>query len=147
MLQRYDFVTGIETAAAPTPSPPAAPGDIAVLGATTTMTLADSTGPASITSLLFDKTIYRCFMITYSIYRSASGGSTRAQFGTLMGITDGTNWEIVDQSVSVPSTDDAGVDFTITSAGQVQYTTDANGGSYSAANSIMKWELLQLIAV
>lgn len=147
LTQKYDFVSGIETASPPSSGAPSAVGDVVALGATTTFTIANSTGPSNITGMVFNKTSYRAFFITYSIFRSAAGGLTRAQAGTLICITDGTNWEIGDQPVSVPSSDDAGVDFTITSAGQVQYTSDDNTGSYSAANSILKWELFQLIGV
>jgi hypothetical protein len=143
----YDFTTGIETASAPTTSAPSGLGDVITLGSTTQFTIADATGPANVTNIVFLKTVYRAFEISYCLYRSAAGGSTRAQYGKLFCVTDGTNWEIYDTSVSVPNTDDAGVDFTITSGGQVQYTSDSNGGSYLAANSYMKWELVQLIAI
>ncbi len=43
---------------------------------------------------------------------------------------------------------DAGVTFTIdTSTGQLKYASDANGGSYSAATSWLKWKLEDLVSV
>lgn len=146
-IRDYNFDTGIETEALPSASTPTAPGDIFVLGQKTTFTIADAQALTNVTSLSFDKTIYRSFILTYHIYRSASGGSTRAQSGTLYGITDGSTWQLDNRYVCVPAADDAGVDFSITSAGQIQYVSDANGGSYSAAASILCYELLQLMAV
>lgn len=145
----YEFDTGIETDSAPTSSAPTAPGDFVSLGAKTSFTLVNNqSSPANVTGLSFDKSVYRSFILTYQIYRSASGGQTRAENGLIMGITDGANWEIsVSPSVTVPNTGDAGTSFTITSAGQIQYTTDDNGGSYLAANSKFEYELLQLMAV
>lgn len=148
MIRNYEFVNGPETATPPTPSAPDTVGDILTLGAKTTFTLVNNqAAAANITGLSFNKATYRSFMLTYQIYRSASGGSTRAQAGILMGITDGTNWEISNSAVSVPADDDAGVDLSITSAGQLQYVSDDNGGSYSAANSVFEYELLQLMEV
>jgi hypothetical protein len=146
--RKYDFDAGVSTASSPTVAAPTAIGDIVALGAKTTFTLVNNqSSAANVTGLLFDKTVYRSFMLTYSIYRSASGGSTRAETGILMGITDGTNWEIATTAVTVPATGDSGVTFSITSSGQIQYTSDDNGGSYSAANSVMSYELLQLMGV
>jgi hypothetical protein len=115
----------------------------------TTFTIANNqVAAANVTGLVFDKTKVRSFMVEYQIYRSASGGQTRAQRGTLIGITDGTNWDIIERPfVSLPSTSDVGVTFTITSAGQIQYTSDDNGGTYSAANSKMDWKTTDLMGL
>lgn len=146
-VMKYDFVTGIETAAAPDAVPAAAPGDAFILGEQTSFTLADSQATTNVTSMVFSKVTYRAVWLMVTIFRSASGGSTRAQTGILQLITDGTNWEIGPMSMAaVPNTGDAGVTFTVTSAGQVQYATDANGGSYLAANSYLKWKILDLVA-
>lgn len=147
MTRQYDFDSGIETPTAPTATPPAAPGDVVTLGAKTRFTLANNQSVTNITGCVFNKTVYRMFIISYSIFRSASGGSTRAEAGFLIAITDGTNWVISKSASNCPDSDDAGVDFSITSAGQLQYVSDDNGGSYSAANSVFDWELTQLFAV
>lgn len=148
VTRAYDFDSGIETPAAPTISPPVAPGDVVTLGANTRLTIVNNQGsPASITGMVFDKTIYRSFLITYSIFRSASGGSTRAESGTLKGVTDGSNWEIDPDSVTCPNTGDSGITFSITSGGQVDYVSDDNGGSYDATKSVLDWELLQLMKI
>lgn len=147
VTRAYDFDSGITSATDPTSSGPMAPGDVYALGQKTTFTIPNNHALADITGLVFDKTVYRMFMITYQIFRSASGGSTRAECGTLFGITDGTNWEVAKNAVNCPNTDDAGIDFSITSAGQLQYVSDDNGGSYSAANSVLSYELLQIMAV
>ena len=212
MLQKYDFVTGIETADAPASSTPSADADLITLsfadaryargvadvatlkaiGATrraedlpvwvdslkawfifsagssatgddvnvitptagtgrwlrmdrkTTFTIADNQGSAQdVTGLIFDKTKTRSFLVRYSIYRSASGGSTRSQYGMLLANTDGTSWDYSQG----PDVGDAGVVLTVNSSGQVQYTSDANGGSYLAANSIMKYEIVDVTEV
>lgn len=147
-IQRYDFVTGVESDTMPSTSAGDAVGDALVLGLQNSFTIADNqSSAANVTSALFDKTVYRAVWLEYSIYRSASGGSTRAQTGLIRMVTDGTNWEIDDTGVSVPSSDDAGVDFSVTSSGQLQYVSDANGGSYLAATSVMKWKINALFAV
>lgn len=98
---------------------------------------------ANVTGLSFDKTKIRSFVVEYTLYRSASGGLTRAQRGTLVGVTDGTNWEMIER----PYAGEAGVTFSITSAGQVQYVSDDNTGSYSAPNSVMKFKIADLMEI
>lgn len=123
MIRRYDFVSGVTSAAAPT-------------GATE-FSLANNTANQTITGAVFDKTVYRSFTIRYQIIRG-----TRAEAGVLIGVTDGTNWEIAHgYSVSCPDTDDAGCDFTITSGGQLQVTTD------SGTTGTLDWTLVDQLAV
>lgn len=146
--RKYDFNTGVQTASSPVVAAPTSVGDVLVLGATTRFTIVNNqSSAANITGMVFDKTVYRSFLITFTVYRSASGGSTRAESGTLKGVTDGTSWEVDPDSVSVPNTGDTGITFSITSAGQVQYASDDNGGSYDATKSVLDWELLQLMGV
>lgn len=212
MLQKYDFTTGIETAAAPATSTPSADADLITLafadaryargvadvatlkaigatrraedlpiwvdslkawfifdaddtqtgddvniitptsgsgrwlrmGGKTKFTIADNQSSAqNVTGLSFDKTKTRSFVLRYTVYRSASGGSTRSQSGLCLFVTDGTNWDYAQG----PDVGDAGVVLSITSAGQVQYTSDANGGSYDANNSWMKYEIADVTEV
>lgn len=148
MLTKYQFTSGVETDTPPASSVPAdSPGDVFVLGYKNRFTIANSQSAANVTDLVFLKTVYRTAIIFYSIYRSASGGSTRSQAGTLTLVTDGTNWEISNSYVNCPNTDDAGVDFSITSAGQVQYVSDDNGGAYVAGTSVMDWSILNLFEI
>ncbi len=145
MIQRYDFVVGIETEEAPTAGIASVPGDVFVLGNANRFTLANNQSAANVTGAVWLKTVYRSVWLRYTIYRSASGGSTRAETGTLQLVNDGTNWEVSPvSSVSVPSSDDAGVDFSITSAGQLQYVSDDNGGAYSAPNSWLDWKVIDI---
>lgn len=153
VIREYEFDAGIETGAVPDPADPSASGDVVTLGylisRKTTFTLANNqSSVANVTGLVFDKTVYRSVHIRYQIYRSASGGSTRAKTGTLILLTDGTSWDITEgASVQLPTDTDAGVTFTITSAGQIQYTSDDNGGSYSAANSVFEYQIVSKMAV
>lgn len=206
--QVYDFVTGIETGAPPTPADPTLDADLVPLGfanktyahglatvaalkaltaaqrtdnlpifcdalnawfyfdsassktgndltvltpdagtgrwlrllKSTEMALTDSQASvASVTGALFDKTLIRSVTIRYAIKR---GTSTRAQSGYLELVTDGTDWEVVIvPGATLPSGGDVGVDFFITSAGQLQYTTDAG------ANSVLSWKITDLTEV
>lgn len=115
----------------------------------TSFTIANAqVAAANVTGMVFDKTKVRSFVAEYQIYRSAVGGQTRVQRGTLVGVTDGTSWDIIERPfVSLPTASDAGVTFTITSAGQVQYVSDDNGGSYLAANSKMDWKTTDLMGL
>lgn len=146
-IQKYDFVTGIENADAPASSAAAVIGDSFVLGYQTQFTIADNHAAANVTGALFDKTVYRAVLLQGTIYRSAAGGLTRAHVVNIMMVNDGTDWEIQVSGVSCPSDDDAGVDFSVTSSGQLQYVSDANGGSYSSATSWLKWKIVDLVAV
>lgn len=115
----YEFITSVETANLPSTA--------------SSFSIANNTGPSNVTGLLFDKTVSRSFRVDFQIYRSAT--AKQYERGVLLGITDGTDWYIS----SVGSVGDAGVVFTITSAGQVQYTSDNMSGSYDTANSVMKF--------
>jgi hypothetical protein len=151
-IRAYDFVAGVETSSVPDPATPSASGDVVTLGfyqdGFTDFTLANNQATTNVTGLSFDKTVYRSFVIEYQIYRSASGGSTRARAGSLIGITDGSGWEMVEgPSAVMPADTDAGVTLTITSAGQIQYSTDDNGGSYNAANSLFSYKITRKAAL
>lgn len=152
-IRDYIFNTGVETAALPDVTTPSADADLVnisyLLARKTTFTLVNNqVAAANVTGLVFDKTVYRSFEIRYQIYRSAAGGSTRAKRGSLIAVTDGTNWDITEgAAVILPTDTDAGVTFTITSAGQVQYTSDDNGGSYSAATSVLEYQIVSKMAV
>jgi hypothetical protein len=152
MIRVYDFVGGVETDTDPAASDPVAAGDVVTLGylqdGFTDFTLANNQAVTNVTGLSFDKTVYRSFVIEYQIYRSAAGGSTRARAGSLMGVTDGSGWELVEgMNAQMPADTDAGVTFTITSGGQIQYATDDNGGSYNAATSLFQYKITRKAAV
>lgn len=145
-IQKYDFTTGIETDTPPVSSAAAAIGDAFILGYQTQFTIANNQALTNVTGVVFSKTTYRAVWLQFTIYRSASGGSTRAQTLLVKLINDGTNWELEHGGPSVPASDDAGVDFSVTSAGQVQYVSDDNGGVYDAATSWLKWKVVDLVA-
>lgn len=92
---------------------------------TTSFIIADNTGsPTSITGLLFDPATVRSSVIEYSVYRSNIGNEA-SECGTMLVTYKSTagTWELARYAVG-----DAGVTFTITNAGQVQYTsTDLSG--------------------
>lgn len=111
----------------------------------TQLTLANNVAATNVTGLVFDKTKIQSFVIKYTIYRA--GGTIKVQSGMLLGVTDGTNWEIAEMPFAiVPSTaSDAGITFTITSAGQVQYASDDN--SDAGPTSKLLWKIYDLEAV
>ena len=76
---------------------------------------------ANVTGLVFDKATVKAAKVTYAIDRSTDS-SNEQSVGELMIVHDATDdvWRINDTAVL----DDTGVTFSITSAGQVQYTSD-----------------------
>lgn len=105
----------------------------------TEQTLTDASGPSNVTGAVFDKTKIQSTTLKYTIKRS---DTTRASSGLLELVTDGTNWEIVDlPAAALPSGSDVGVVFTITSAGQVQYTADAGSATK------LSWKIMDITEV
>lgn len=87
----------------------------------TSFTAADNqSSPANVTSLAFANGTVRSFVAIVSIVRS----TTYAQY-TLNGIQKGSSWEMIQQYVG----DSTGLEFTITTAGQVQYTSTSTGNT------------------
>ena len=76
--------------------------------------------PTAITNLLFDPIQVRSFIVDYSIYREDSL-QAKAQVGQLRGVYNTRNgvWLISDDFAG----ENAGVEFSVTPSGQVQYTT------------------------
>lgn len=145
-IQKYDFVTGVETDTPPTPDPASAPGDLFVIGAKTQFTIVNNqSSPANVTDAVWDKATYRSVTLLVTVYRSASGGSTRAESFLILLVNDGSSWELLVTSVAVPSSGDSGMTFAVTAAGQLTYVSDDNGGSYSAATSWLKWSILDIV--
>ena len=95
----------------------------------TSFTIANNISSATnITSLLFSGITYRSFILDYSIYRStATASSAVAQVGQLRGVynTQSSTWYLSDDY----SGQNAGVTFSITSSGQIQYTSSSIAGS------------------
>lgn len=86
-----------------------------------TATIVDNiSSPANISGFDFDITKVRGFVAEYSIYRASA--TPKSETGILMGNYNGTTW-----TLSRQATDDCGVTFTITSAGQIQYTSTSVG--------------------
>jgi hypothetical protein len=83
---------------------------------------------ASVTGLTFDVGTVRSAVVTYSVYRSTTL-SEKGECGILLltYLSTANAWNI-----SRYSNDDSGIVFTVTDAGQVQYTTDnMSGASYT----------------
>lgn len=92
---------------------------------TTSFTVANNTSSATnVTGLSFSTTTVRSAIIQYNVYRNSSN----FEAGEMHVIYDGSDWDI-----SIYKTGDAGVNFSITSAGQVQYV------SSNAAAGTMKF--------
>ncbi len=112
----------------------------------TQFTIVDSQAVAAdVTGLLLDKALIRYARIYWTVYREASGGSLRVQAGESVCIHDGTNWTLTDMASSPV---DAGVILDIVAAtGQIQYTSDANGGAYDALTSLLTWDIVHSMAL
>lgn len=80
------------------------------------------------TDLVFDKTITKSARVLFDIFRKTDTANfTEVGEMFLVYNPEDDDWDISINS----SFDDAGVIFTVTSAGQVQYTSDSiAGGSY-----------------
>lgn len=88
---------------------------------------------ADVTNLVLNKTGTTMAVFEYLIQRVTTGGSAveLTEVGILMFVYEPTSesWAMV--TVSEHNPDDAGVVFSITAAGQVQYTTTNIGGTAS----------------
>lgn len=98
----------------------------------TSFTIANNqSSAANITGLLFSPTLFRSVKIEYALYRQTdTAGSARAQMGQLRFVynTQAASWFVSDDFAG----QDAGVTFSITSSGQIQYTsTNISGTNYS----------------
>ena len=93
-------------------------------------TLTDGAGPLDITGLVYDKSTYNGAKILYTIDRTDGGGDDRSTTGELW-LRYNINADTWHIHRANEFGDDPGVSFTITAAGQVQYTTDSMGGTYS----------------
>lgn len=107
-------LNGINTALA---GVTAVPGDIGL----TSFTAADNqSSPANVTGLAFANASVRAFKVILSVVR----GATYANY-ELQGIQKASSWEMSDSFVG----DTTGLAFTITTAGQVQYTSTSTGST------------------
>lgn len=93
------------------------PGDLSQ----TSFTAADNqSAAANVTGLAFANATVRSFVVQLSIIRN----TTDAQYN-LYGIQKSASWEMTQDFTG----DDTGLAFTITSAGQVQYTSTSTGST------------------
>ncbi len=104
--------------------------------------LANNTGPADVTGVIFDSATVKTFKLDYYVYRETTGGgaNAKAQRGELLGAWNGTAWEMVDGAFT-PT--DCGVAFSVdTVTGQVQYTSDNQAGTYDANLSYFNYRIV-----
>lgn len=106
----------------------------------TLFTIANNiSAPADITGLLFDKTVVGSAIITYWIkrYTTGAGATNLTEAGTMIATWDlaTSTWKLIPGPAGP---DYAGVDFTITSAGQVKYVSSNITGT--ANTSKMKFK-------
>lgn len=89
--------------------------------------------PTNISGLVFDGATYQSVVLTYSIYRKSDDtAEEKSQVGQLRLTykTQNSSWSISDDF----SGEDAGVDFSVTSSGQVQYvSSNFTGANYSGS--------------
>lgn len=90
----------------------------------TSFTIANNqSSPSDVTALVFDGSEVRSFEVDYQIYRNTTGGGATelAERGKLLAVYSSVaaSWEMT----QAPVVGSAGVTFTITTAGQIQYTS------------------------
>jgi hypothetical protein len=112
-------------------NPVASASAVYVTSAEASFTIANNqSSAASVTGLLFSGATTRAFSVEYSIYRKTdTASSALAQMGQLRGVynTQSASWFMSDDF----SGQNAGVTFTITSGGQIQYTSsNISGANY-----------------
>jgi len=115
----------------------------AIIVSQTSFTIANNQ-TANITGLVFDPTLFRGIKIEYSIYRQTDTASSGvAQMGQLRFIynTQAASWSMSDDYAG----QNAGVEFSITSLGQIQYTSsDITGANYVG---VLKYSLIKTFGV
>jgi hypothetical protein len=95
---------------------------------TTTSAILDNQSSAqNIQGLLFSSAAVKSFEVTYVVERS-DGSTTIVETGSMRGVYNGTAWEF-----GVNAVGDAGMDYSITAAGQVQYYSTSVGGTYTGS--------------
>ena len=88
--------------------------------------LNNQAAPLDITGLVFDKTNYKAAQISFELYRQTDSENAQEIGHLFASHNSWTNqWRISLSS----NLDDAGVEFTITAAGQVQYTSSNIAGA------------------
>lgn len=94
--------------------------------ARTVFTIANNTGPSNVTGLLLSSVDTLAANASFHLRRKTSAGKLAAQ-GVLRLFyrTDDSTWDIQTEIFG----DDCGVVFTVTAAGQVQYTSDNMAGT------------------
>jgi hypothetical protein len=87
--------------------------------------------PANVSGFSFDNSAVRSFKAYVSV--SIDATADLFEYVEITGVNDGGTWAITQQ---VESGDESNVDFTITAAGQVQYTSGNEAGFVS---NTIKW--------
>jgi len=114
-----------------------------ITGLTSFTIVNNQAAAADVTGLLFNGTSVKIAIIDYRIRRNTTGGGAteRVQGGSMVALykpTAGT-WSL---TPGPQSGDDAGVTFSITAGGQVQYISDNQTGT--ADESILKYTVRSL---
>lgn len=96
----------------------------------TTVTINDDVSTfTNILGASFNNAVSRSFKFNYSVTRS-DGITNSVETGLINGIYNGSDWDY-----SIERTGDAGMDYNVTSTGQLQYKSSNIGGTYSGSIS------------
>ncbi|MDZ4678393.1 MAG: hypothetical protein SGI74_12890 [Oligoflexia bacterium] len=139
----YQFTTGPETPLLPTATAPTGADDFVTLGYVQANfipsgggggenqgTIDDAASLTDLSGLLFDKDLYRQVKVEYTIERRNDTFGKRVG-GMLMAFYEQVSdtWIVSNRDYGAnPDGEASGVDFSITTLGQVQYVSDALGG-------------------
>lgn len=106
------------------------PGDINI---TTSNILNNQSSATNVTGLAFSSSQVQGIEVEYIVIRSyTTPAIAKAERGIIKGIFDGSNWQITVERVG-----NAGVDFDITSGGQLQYFSDDYSGTSGYSGQII----------
>ena len=97
----------------------------------------DAVSSQNVTNLQFSTNTVRSAFIKYYVYRTSSLGTKYVESGNLLVNYNGTTWEISRDYIG-----NANITFTITSAGQVQFTTTTISGNTHVGSIGFKAEAL-----
>ncbi len=109
-------------------------------GTQTIQVIANNTGPADVTVLIFDKANFKAAKITFDLERRTATQNLQ-EIGELY-VSHDTNDDLWRIAVS-SNLDDAKVVFTVTAAGQVQFTSD----DLTGANYVGEMRITSVISI
>jgi hypothetical protein len=105
----------------------------------------NQSSPANVEGLKFDRRFVSCVFVEYCVQRVTTGGSAieKIEAGLFVLTYNPTSDDWNFHSINADSPDNSGVDFTVTSTGQVQYTSTNEGGTASISRIFYRARVME----